>query len=269
MARIAGILGIPFVEESCAETSPCDATRLDEILSIEEAVTHVAVVHCETTTGILNDVKAIGAVAKRHKKTFIVDAMSSFGGIPLDMEELGIDFVVSSANKCIQGVPGFGFALARRSELELCKGRARSLSLDLYDQWLEMEKGNGKWRFTSPTHVVRAFIQALRELEEEGGVEVRYRRYRDNQRTLAAGMRELGFEPLLDDSVQSPIITSFLYPKGRGFSFGKFYEAIKKEGYVLYPGKLSKADTFRIGNIGDVHLKDIEGLLLAVKKFVG
>ena len=272
IARIADTLAIPFAEESCEETSPCDAARLDEILLTDKTVTHVAVVHCETTTGILNDVKSIGSVAKKHKKIFIVDAMSSFGGIPIDMEELGIDFLVSSANKCIQGVPGFGFALAHRSELELCKGRARSLSLDLYDQWIEMEKGNeksGKWRFTSPTHVVRAFIQALRELDEEGGVEARSQRYRDNQKTLAAGMKELGFEPLLDDLLQSPIITSFLYPKGYNFSFDEFYKAIKAEGYVLYPGKLSKADTFRVGNIGDVHRKDIEGLLLAVKKFIG
>ncbi|MDR2725242.1 MAG: 2-aminoethylphosphonate--pyruvate transaminase [Candidatus Adiutrix sp.] len=272
IARIAGVLGIPFTEERCEETRPCDAAILEELLKLDKTVTHVAVVHCETTTGILNDVKAIGAVAKKHKKTFIVDAMSSFGGIPLDMEEIGIDFLVSSANKCIQGVPGFGFALARRSKLELCREMARSLSLDLYDQWIEMEKGNeknGKWRFTSPTHVVRAFIQALQELDEEGGVAARNRRYRDNQRTLSAGMKELGFEPLLDASVQSPIITSFLYPKGCDFSFMEFYEAVKTEGYVLYPGKISKAETFRIGNIGDVHLKDIEGLLLAVKKYLG
>ena len=266
IAQIADILGISFVKESCEETRPCDAARLDEILAADEEVTHVAVVHCETTTGILNDVKGIGAVVKKHKKIYIVDAMSSFGGIPMDMEELGIDFLVSSANKCIQGVPGFGFVLARRSELELCRWHSRSLSLDLYDQWVEMEK-NGKWRFTSPTHVVRAFIQALRELDEEGGVEARNRRYRDNQQTLSAGMRELGFEPLLDASVQSPIITSFLYPKGRDFSFAEFYEAMKADGYVLYPGKTSKADTFRIGSIGDVHRKDIEGLLLAVKRF--
>ena len=272
MARIAGVLSMPFTEERYEETRPCDAANLDELLKLDKTVTHVAVVHCETTTGILNDVKAIGAVVKKHKKTFIVDAMSSFGGIPIDMKELGIDFLVSSANKCIQGVPGFGFVLARRSEMELCRGRARSLSLDLYDQWFEMEKGhekNGKWRFTSPTHVVRAFVQALRELDEEGGVAARNRRYANNQKMLAAGMRELGFEPLLDASVQSPIITSFLYPKGRDFSFGEFYEAIKAKGYVLYPGKISKADTFRIGNIGDVHLKDIEGLLLAVKKYLG
>ena len=272
IARIAGVLGIPFTEERYEETRPCDAANLNELLKLDKTVTHVAVVHCETTTGILNDIKAIGAVVKKHKKTFIVDAMSSFGGIPLDMEEIGIDFLISSSNKCIQGVPGFGFVLARRSKLELCRGIARSLSLDLYDQWIEMEKGNeknGKWRFTSPTHVVRAFIQALQELNEEGGVNARNKRYRDNQQTLAAGMMELGFEPLLDASVQSPIITSFLYPKGYNFSFIEFYETIKTEGYVLYPGKISKADTFRIGNIGDVHRKDIEGLLMAVEKFMG
>ena len=276
VARIAEVLGIPFIQVPCGETSPCDAARLGEILAADagKTITHVAVVHCETTTGILNDIEAIGAVAKSYKKIFIVDAMSSFGGIPIDMEELGIDFLVSSANKCIQGVPGFAFVLARASELKLCRGRSRSLSLDLYDQWLEMEKANekgeksGKWRFTSPTHVVRAFIQALHELNMEGGVNARNQRYRENQRALSAGMKELGFEPLLDAAVQSPIITSFLYPKGRDFSFVKFYEAIKAAGYVLYPGKISKADTFRIGSIGDVRLKDIKGLLSAVKKYV-
>jgi 2-aminoethylphosphonate-pyruvate transaminase len=269
IAQIASVLDISFLEEKGDETRPCDAARLEELLETDERITHVAVVHCETTTGILNGIEAVGSVTKAHGRTFIVDAMSSFGGIPLDMEKLGVDFLVSSANKCLQGVPGFCFVLARSSELEKCGGRARSLSLDLYDQWLEMERGGGKWRFTSPTHVVRALMQALLELREEGGVEARNRRYRDNQRTLSAGMREMGFEPLLDPSVQSPIITSFLYPKWRGFSFKEFYEGVKAEGYVLYPGKISKTDTFRIGSIGDIHREDIEGLLSAVRKFAG
>ena len=191
--------------------------------------------------------------------------MSSFGGIPMDVSELGIDFLISSANKCIQGVPGFGFIIARRSELVRCKGVARSLSLDIYDQWETMEKGHGKWRFTSPTHVVRAFKQALTELIEEGGVEARHRRYCENHRVLVEGMRSLGFVTLLDDAIQSPIITSFLYPK-TGFDFKAFYTALKSKGFVIYPGKISKADTFRIGNIGDVHPEDFARLVEVIRE---
>ena len=190
--------------------------------------------------------------------------MSSFGGIPLDVHELGIDFLISSSNKCIQGVPGFGFIIARRSELMRCKGVARSLSLDIYDQWETMEKGNGKWRFTSPTHVVRAFKQALTELIEEGGVEARYARYCANHRVLVEGMRSLGFQTLLDDAIQSPIITSFLCPKA-DFDFKAFYLKLKEKGFVIYPGKISKADTFRIGNIGDVHPDDFRRLVEVVR----
>lgn len=195
--------------------------------------------------------------------TFIVDAMSSFGGIPIDIRKLGIDFLVSSANKCIQGVPGFGFVIARRSSLSRCEGVSRSLSLDLYDQWAEMEKGHGKWRFTSPTHVVRAFFQAVKELEEEGGIEARHARYRENHAALVEGMRRSGFRTLLPDELQSPIITSFLYPE-EDFDFQKFYEALKERGFVIYPGKISEAPTFRIGNIGDVFPDDFRRLAEAV-----
>ena len=208
---------------------------------------------------------AIAEVVKRHGKVLIVDAMSSFGGVPVDMAKLGIDFMISSANKCIQGVPGFGFILARRSLLERCKGVARSLSLDLYDQWETMEKGHGKWRFTSPTHVVRAFMQALKELDAEGGIAARYARYCENHRTLVEGMRSLGFKTLLPDEEQSPVITSFYYPT-ENFDFKDFYLKLKAKGFVIYPGKISQADTFRIGNIGDVFPADFVRLIEAVKE---
>ena len=178
------------------ETQSVDPLAIDAYLNEHPEVTHVSVVHCETTTGVLNPLDAIASIVKKHGKVLIVDAMSSFGGVPIDMAKLGIDFMISSANKCIQGVPGFGFVLARRALLEQCKGIARSLSLDLYDQWDVMEKGHGKWRFTSPTHVVRAFMQALKELKEEGGVEARYVRYGKNHHTLVEGMRALGFKTL-------------------------------------------------------------------------
>ena len=179
----------------------------------------MAVVHCETTTGILNPLEEIVSVVKASGRQLIVDAMSSFGGIPLDAGELGIDFLISSANKCIQGVPGFGFVIARREVLERCEGNARSFSLDLHDQWNTMEKERGKWRFTSPTHVVRAFAAALQELEAEGGVPARYARFRANHRELVSGMQGLGFECLLEERRQSPFITSFREPSAPHYSF--------------------------------------------------
>lgn len=248
------------------ETVPPDTAALEAALEADPAITHVAMVHCETTTGILNPIAGLAACAKAHGKTVIVDAMSSFGGIPLDMEALGIDYLISSANKCIQGVPGFSFVIARRSLLERCAGNAHSHSLDLYDQWKTMDQ-TGKWRFTSPTHVVRAFQQALLELEAEGGIPARYARYRENQRRLSQGMDKLGFRPLLPQAVQSPIITSFRYPTA-DFSFPGFYQQMKQKGFVLYPGKISQADTFRIGNIGEVYPGDIDRLLTAIKEIL-
>ena len=179
------------------------------------------------------------------------------------MAGLGIDVMISSANKCVQGVPGFGFVIIRKTLLQGCKGIARSLSLDLYDQWQTMEQGHGKWRFTSPTHVVRAFMQALKELQEEGGIAARNARYRENHRTLVEGMRRLGFETLLPDEWQSPIITSFYYPTA-DFDFNRFHQRLKAKGFVIYPGKISQADTFRIGNIGDVYPNDFSRLVDAI-----
>lgn len=247
------------------ETEAVDPQRVNAYLEEHPEVTHVSVVHCETTTGVLNPVAEIARVVKAHQKVLIVDAMSSFGGVPVDMSALGIDFLISSANKCIQGVPGFGFIIARRSLLEQCKGVARSLSLDLYDQWETMEKGHGKWRFTSPTHVVRAFMQAMTELKEEGGIEARHARYCENHRVLVEGMRALGFRTLLPDEKQSPVITSFYYPEA-SFDFRAFYDALKAKGFVIYPGKISQADTFRIGNIGDVYPDDFRRLVEAIRE---
>ncbi|WP_417005694.1 2-aminoethylphosphonate--pyruvate transaminase [Akkermansia sp.] len=263
MGDIARRHGLNHVLVSLKETAPVTPEAVRRALEEHPDITHLAMVHCETTTGILNPVEAVARAIRGRGLTFIVDAMSSFGGIPIDIRKLGIDFLVSSANKCIQGVPGFGFVIARRSSLARCEGGSRSLSLDLYDQWAEMEKGRGKWRFTSPTHVVRAFFQAVKELEDEGGVEARHDRYRENHAALVEGMRRSGFRTLLPDELQSPIITSFLYPE-EDFDFQKFYEALKERGFVIYPGKISEAPTFRIGNIGDVFPDDFRRLAEAV-----
>ena len=263
MGDIARRHGLNHVLVSLKETAPVTPEAVRRALEEHPDITHLAMVHCETTTGILNPVEAVARAIRGRGLTFIVDAMSSFGGIPIDIRKLGIDFLVSSANKCIQGVPGFGFVIARRSSLSRCEGVSCSLSLDLYDQWAEMEKGHGKWRFTSPTHVVRAFFQAVKELEDEGGVEARHDRYRENHAALVEGMRRSGFRTLLPDELQSPIITSFLYPE-EDFDFQKFYEALKERGFVIYPGKISEAPTFRIGNIGDVFPDDFRRLAEAV-----
>lgn len=268
IVQMANVLGIENIQQDSGEVAPIDYDLLRETLNTDKSITHVAVVHCETTTGMLNDIERVGNLAKAAKKVFIVDAMSSFGGIPMDASSLQIDFLISSANKCIQGVPGFGFVIAKTAELIKCKSYARSLSLDLYDQWNAMENGGGKWRYTSPTHVVRAFCQAMTELSEEGGIAARYERYKNNQSILVAGMKKMGFEPLLPEEMHSPIITSFYYPECSNFTFDDFYKALKQNGYVIYPGKISKADTFRIGNIGDIHESDIQGLIKEIQKYI-
>ena len=227
----------------------------------------VAMVHSETTSGILNDIQSVGKVVRDAGRTFIVDAMSSFGGVDIPVSDWGIDFLVSSANKCIQGVPGFSFILCRRDKLLSSEGKARSLSLDLLDQWKGMEK-DGKWRFTSPTHVVLAFSKALDELEAEGGIPARHRRYAENNRLLIEKMRAMGFAPYIDGSRQGPIITTFFYPAGVPFQFSEFYTYIKERGYVLYPGKLTDADTFRVGNIGEIYPEDIEKLASIIAGFL-
>jgi 2-aminoethylphosphonate-pyruvate transaminase len=264
IAQIAQVLRINYELWDFGETGAIDIDALDAKLA-DSSFSHVAVVHCETTTGRLNPIEAITPIVKQHGKTFIVDAMSSFGGVEIDVAELAIDFLISSANKCIQGVPGFGFVIAKKAALEACEGRARSLALDLYGQWQGMEAGNGKWRFTSPTHVVRAFDQAMIELAQEGGIDVRYQRYRENHQRLVKGMRSLGFKTLLEDDSQSPFITTFFNPEHADYNFKDFYQRLKGRGFVIYPGKVSDADCFRIGNIGHVFPEDMDRLIKAVE----
>ena len=265
LAQIAACLRIEHVVHDCGELVRPDLVKLEAELAADDAITHVVLVHNETTTGMMNPLAAIAAIVKAHGKLLLVDSMSAFGGVPLDIAELDIDYIVSSANKCIQGVPGFGFVIGRVEHLEKTKGWARSLSLDLYDQWQGMEKGRGKWRFTSPTHVVRAFYQALKELSEEGGVAARYARYCENQRRLVAGMEGLGFECVLSSEYHSPIITGFRDPQHADYAFQAFYDRLKAQGFVIYPGKVTGIDSFRIGTIGHVFPEDIDRLIVAVE----
>lgn len=228
-------------------------------------VTHVACIHCETTTGLFNPIEAIGNICRHHRKVFIVDAMSSFGGVEIDIRTCSIDFLLSSSNKCIEGVPGFAFAICKKTELEKSKGQGRTLTLDLYDQWAGLE-ANGQFRFTPPTLSLMAFRQAIQELNEEGGIRARENRYKTNKSILDKGMAELGFRQYLKPEIQGHIISSFLYPADPAFNFERFYKKLNDRGCIIYPGKLSKTNAFRIGNIGQIFPEDVKSLLEAIRE---
>jgi 2-aminoethylphosphonate-pyruvate transaminase len=263
MVQMLSQAGIDHTALRTAEDKPTEEEPLERLLSTDKAITHVAMVHCETTTGILNPIEKIGAVARAHRKVFVVDAMSSFGAIPIDLEKCRIDFLVSSPNKCLEGIPGFCFVLSRREVLLGCEGTPRSLSLDLLEQLKGFER-NGQFRYTPPTHSILGFDQALKEFEAEGGVPARGARYRDNHKVLCAGMAEFGLRPYLDPSVQSFIITAFPFPQNPMFSFEALYRGLSDRGFIIYPGKLTQVNTFRIGTIGRLFPADIQQLILAI-----
>ena len=219
------------------------------ILAADPAITHVLVIHCETSSGILNPVAEIAAATHAAGRQLLVDSMSAFGAVPISPADIPFEAMVSSANKCIEGVPGFGFVFARKDALAASKGNSHSLSLDVHAQWAAMEK-TGQWRFTPPTHVVAAFLEAMRIFNEEGGVAARGARYAKNRDVLVTGMRANGFETLLDRAWLSPIIVTFFCPEDAAFTFTQFYELMKAAGFIIYPGKLTVVDSFRIGCIG-------------------
>ena len=265
IAQMARIHGIATETLDTPENQKILPEAVAERLAASPGITHVAVVHCETTTGILNPVETIGEVVRQAGVAYIVDAMSSFGAIPVDLACARIDFLISSANKCIEGVPGFGFVVARRTRLTEAKGRARTLSLDLHAQWAGLES-DGQFRFTPPTHVLLAFHQALLELDAEGGVAGRAARYGANHEALMRGTAELGLEAYLSAQDQSYIITTFRYPRHPAFRFEDFYQRLSDLGFLIYPGKLTEEPCFRIGTIGRLSPPDIEALLAAMRR---
>ena len=244
-----------------AEDKPVDPAAVEHALGADSGITHVALVHCETTSGLLNPMAEIAAIVARRGKALLLDAMSSFGALPIDLAAMPMTAVLASSNKCLEGVPGLGFALIEKGALAAAKNVCPSLSLDLYEQWRGFES-NGQWRFTPPVQVVAALVEALRRFEAEGGQAARLRRYWENFDVLLAGMRRLGFELYLDESVQAPIIATFRSPPN--FPFERFYDALAARGFVIYPGKLTKADSFRIGCIGALEPADFVRLIDAV-----
>jgi 2-aminoethylphosphonate-pyruvate transaminase len=267
IVKMAKCLGLKFREYSVEYNEYPNEAEVRGILEEGQEITHMIMVHCETTTGILNPIEMVSKLSKDFGKTLIIDAMSSFGGMEINVPSLGIDYLISSANKCIQGVPGFGFVIANLEKLLACEGNSRSLSLDLYDQWKEMDK-DGKWRYTSPTHVVAAFSKAIDELIEEGGIPARHSRYQNNNRILRERLASMGIHAYITAEKQSPIITTFLFPN-EPFNFEDFYSFVKERGYVIYPGKLTDADTFRIGNIGEIYEEDIQELCNIIEEYMG
>lgn len=263
LVQIGRTLGIAMRAIEFPENEPVDPARVAAELASDAAITHVSMCHCETTSGVLNPIAEVGQIVQAAGRRYFVDAMSSFGAIPLSLRGAGIDYLVSSANKCIEGVPGFAFVLARRATLEATEGWARSVSLDLLAQYRGLEK-DGQFRFTPPTHAILAFRQALDELEAEGGVRGRAARYSSNHAALLEGMTALGFRPYLPSELQSYIITSFYYPEDSNFEFETFYRRLSDRGFAIYPGKVGGANCFRIGSIGRLSPDDIRRLVGAV-----
>lgn len=265
MRKIASTMGRAVRTIETAEDVPVSAEDLGRTLGEDGRVTHVAVVHCETTSGILNPVEAVAEVCAAHGRALIVDAMSAFGALPLDARRLRFDAVVASSNKCLEGVPGMGFVIVRREALERANGNSASLSLDLEEQWRGLER-NGQWRFTPPTHVLAALDQALDEHVAEGGVAGRGARYRRNHEILVDGMAAMGFETLVPRELQAPIIVTFRMPADPAFVFEAFYDRLREKGFVIYPGKLTVAPSFRIGCIGRLGEAEMRGALAAVRE---
>ena len=260
MIAIAPRLGLPVQAIRWPEHVAVDPAVVDQALAADPSITHVALVHCETTTGLLNPLVPVAEVVARRGRKLLLDAMSSFGALPIDLQAVPITAVMASSNKCLEGAPGLGVALVDRETLAGAEGNCASMSLDLHAQWRGFE-ANGQWRFTPPVQVVAACVSALRTLEQEGGPPARLARYQDNLSVLVAGMGRLGFHLYLDASLQAPIIATFSVPEDGSFDFAQLYDGLAERGFLIYPGKLTKAESFRIGCIGALDRGDFERLV--------
>ena len=263
-AKLAQMMGRRVALFETPEDVPTTGADVDRLLAADRSITHVGLVHCETSTGILNPLREIADVVARHGKRLIVDAMSSFGAIPIDAHTMPFDALVAASGKCIEGVPGMGFVIARKLTLEQCAGNSSSLSLDLHDQWQYMEKTT-QWRYTPPTHVLVALATALEAFEAEGGQPARLARYARNYETLVRGMAEMGFRPFLDPAIQAPIIVTFHAPADSRYTFRAFYDGVRDKGFILYPGKLTQVETFRVGCIGAIGPDEMRHAVNAIR----
>ena len=262
-ARLTTLMGRRCTVMGFDEAAQVSAVALDDKLKADSSITHVVLIHCETGAGVLNPLQAVADVCAAHGKGLIVDAMSSFAALEIDARKVRFDALVAASGKCLEGVPGMGFVFLRKSILDSCAGQSQSLAMDLHDQYVYMEK-TGQWRFTPPTHVLVALAEAIAQFEEEGGQLARLARYTLNYQTLIQGMARLGFKPFLNPAIQAPIIVTFLAPGNARYEFKKFYEAAKAHGFLLYPGKLTQMETFRVGCIGAIGPLEMEQAVQAV-----
>jgi 2-aminoethylphosphonate-pyruvate transaminase len=263
LARICRVLGRKVTTIDYTEDKQVQPADVDRALAADPSITHVAVVHCETGAGVLNPMHDIAQVVARHGRGLIVDAMSSFGALDIDARKTPFDAVIAASGKCLEGVPGMGFVVVRRAVLEKCEGNCHSLSMDLFDQWTYMEKTT-QWRFTPPTHVVAALDEAIAQYVEEGGLAARGGRYARNCKALVEGLAALGLRSFLDAAIQAPIIVTFHAPDDANYDFKTFYQEVKKRGYILYPGKLTQVETFRVGCMGHFGEAGIPGAVEAI-----
>jgi len=263
IVRICRILGRAVVDLPVPEDQPVTGAIVEAALAADPAITHVAQVHCETGAGVLNDLASIADVCAKRGKGLIVDAMSSFAALPIDVTSVPFDALIAASGKCLEGVPGMGFVIVRRKVLEACAGNAHSLAMDLHDQYVYMEKTT-QWRYTPPTHVVAALRAAVDQFKVEGGQPARLARYSANCEALVGGMATLGFRPYLKPEVQAPIIVTFHAPADPAYQFNSFYAAVRDRGYILYPGKLTQVETFRVGCIGAIDANEMRNVVSAV-----
>jgi 2-aminoethylphosphonate-pyruvate transaminase len=264
LARLTEMMGRRLSVFETADDVQTTASDVARLLDADASITHVGLIHCETSTGILNPLPEIADVVARRGRSLIVDAMSSFGAIPIDARKIPFDALIAASGKCIEGPPGMGFVFVRRTVLEQCAGRSTSLALDLYDQWIYMERTT-QWRYTPPTHVVVAVDAALEQYIAAGGQPARYRRYAANCATLISGMTEMGFKVFLDARIQAPIIVTFHAPADPKYAFKPFYDEVRNRGFILYPGKLTQLETFRVGCIGAIGPEEMRHAVNAVR----
>ena len=263
LGRLATLMGRRTTILGHAEDVPVSAAELEAALAADASITHVGLIHCETGTGVLNPMQQIADVCARRGKGLIVDAMSSFAALPIDAREVRFDALVAASGKCLEGVPGMGFVFVRKEVIDGAAGNSHSLAMDLHDQHVYMEK-TGQWRFTPPTHVVAALAEAVRQFVEEGGQPARLARYRANCSALVGAMKALGFQPFLAPEIQAPIIVTFHAPADPAYDFKRFYDAVKARGFILYPGKLTQVETFRVGCIGAIGPMEMKQAAAAV-----
>jgi 2-aminoethylphosphonate-pyruvate transaminase len=250
LQQIAGAIGVPFAALELPWTEPVTGAQLDAALAADPAIGHVVVCHVDTGTGLLNPIEPLAEVARTRGVALIVDAIASFGGLPIDADALDLEAIVLSPNKWLEGLPGIGLVVAKRTALEAAAGRSHSFCLDLHRQWRGLES-DGRWRFTPPAQATAALVAALRQHAKEGQA-ARFERVRRNWRCLVGGLRALGFQTFLRDEVASPVIATFHEPADPNYERERLFELTWQQGFVMFRGRLTREPTFRIGCMGAI-----------------